>query len=120
MTNEIIEIINRDINNRFFESHPFKSGSAGMEAFAKLYHITRKQSPEFIMNNVINKIDELLEEKIITSCFSCNIKLLFFAMFICNNKLPEQERVYKEEISKLNARWQRDYFSKVKAYINIY
>jgi len=117
MPNEIIEIINRDINNRFFEAHPFKHCSAGMEAFAKLYHITRKQYPEFIMSNIINKIDELLEEENITNCFSCHMKLLFFAMLICNDKLPEQERVYEEKISTLSARWQRDYFSEVKTNI---
>ena len=120
MTIEIIETINRDINNRFFEVHPFKSGGAGMEAFSKLYYTTRKQYPEFIMNNIINKIDELLKEKNIIACFSCHMKLLIFAIHICNDKLPEQKKIYREKIFALSTRWERNYFSEVRDAINRY
>ena len=101
MTNESIETIERYISNRFFESHPFKYGSVGMEEFSKLYHITRKQYPEFIHNNIINEIDDLLKEEIIVSCFSCHMKLLIFATLICENKLPEKGRTYANKILSL-------------------
>ena len=101
MPNKIIETIERNISNRFFESHPFNTGSAGMEDFSKLYHITRKQSPEFIVSNIINEIDELLKEENILSCFSCNMKLLIFAMCICEDKLPEKGKIYANKIISL-------------------
>ena len=101
MTNEIIETIEKYIGNRFFESHPFKYGSVGMEEFSKLYHITRKKSPKFILSNIINEIDDLLKEEIIVSCFSCHMKLLIFAMCICENKLPEKGRTYANKIISL-------------------
>ena len=124
MTNEIVETIERYIGNRFYEAHPFSSGSAGMEAFSKLYHITRKQYPEFILNNILNEIDELLKEKSITSCFSCHMKLLIFAMCICEDKLPEHGRVYTSKILSLNMQKrrsnERDYCLEVRRSIYTY
>jgi len=124
MTNETVETIKRYIGNRFFEVHPFKANSAGIEAFSKLYHITRKQYPEFIINNIINEIDELLKEKTIKHCFSCHMKLLIFAMLICESKLPEQGRVYKNKIFTLSMQRRRsndrDYFMEVRSAIKNY
>jgi len=118
------ETIKRYIGNRFFESHPFNSGSAGMEDFSKLYHITRKQHSEYILNNILSEIDELLKEKNITSCFQCNTKLLIFAMLICEDKLPDKKQLYTNMIFSLDKQRresdERDYFIEVRNSIKKY
>ena len=124
MTNEIVETIERYIGNRFYESHPFKSGSVGMEDFSRMYHITRKQYPEFILNNILNEIDKLLEGKKIINCFSCHMKLLIFAFLICEDKLPEKGKVYTSMIFSLDEHKRRsnrrNYFLEVRHSIKKY
>jgi len=124
MTNEIVETIERYIGNRFYEAHPFSSGSAGMEAFSRMYHITRKQYPEFILNNILNEIGQLLKEKSITSCFKCHMKLLSFAISICENKLQDEEKIYINKFELLDKQRRksdkRNYFKEVRNSIDKY
>ena len=124
MTNKIVETIERYIGNRFYEPHPFKFGSVGMEAFSKIYHITRKQYPAFIHNNILNEIEKLLKEENIKNCFSCHMKLLVYAMNICENKLQDKKHSYTNMIFSLEKQRRksnkRDYFKEVRASIDKY
>ena len=124
MTNEIVETIERYISNRFYEPHPFKFGSAGMESFSKLYHITRNQYPAFILNNILNEIEKLLKEENIKNCFSCNMKLLVYAVLICESKLQDKKLSYTNMIFSLEKQRRksnkRDYFLEVRESIEKY
>ena len=87
MTNEEIRFeIERHIGNRFQEGHPFKSGSAGMEAFRDLLNLLPQCTEEEFFA-YIDKIEPLSSK--LGHCYSCAGKLQMFLSLFLAHRRPE-------------------------------
>lgn len=104
--------IERLIENRFFEGCPLRSGSEGMEGFARLTALFRSCSNVSFERHIL-RIEELIPK--VDECVGCRIKLRIFLSIFCVDRLPEKAEHYKKEALEMqkNHRGDSDYFQEV-------
>lgn len=91
---EITFVIGSHIGNRFYDAHPFKSGSAGMTAFQELLDLLPQCTEEEFLA-YMEKIKPLFSK--LGHCYSCAAKLQMFLSLFLAYRLPEVAAKHRKQ-----------------------